>query len=70
MNEDLPNMNWAKTLKKCAWKCLASVFILAALYYVVICPCDRLGRCHWEEIVGCLMGAGFVVLLDNIRTRT
>ena len=50
----------------CAPKFIVGSLLVYALYYVVICPCDVLVNCHFEETVSALSGALGTILLLHL----
>ncbi len=54
-------------VRVCVTKSVILAFLAVAAYLVAFCPCDRVGRCHWEGIVLCLIGAGAVLAIENMK---
>jgi hypothetical protein len=54
-------------IRLCVTKSIILGFLAVAMYLVAFCPCERVGRCHWEGIVLCLIGAGSVLAIENMK---
>jgi hypothetical protein len=54
-------------VRVCLTKSVILAFLAVAAYLVAFCPCERVGRCHWEGIVLCLVGAGAVLAIENMK---
>lgn len=54
-------------IRVCVTKTMILGFLAMAGYLVLFCPCERVGRCHWEGIVLCLIGAGALLAIENMK---
>lgn len=54
------------TPRQIVTKGILSGILLFALITIIMCPCERVGRCHWELIMLSLGGAMSLMAIENL----
>ncbi len=50
---------------RCVVKYGSALALALAAYWVVVCPCRAIGRCHWKRIMGAILAAVALLFADN-----
>ena len=50
---------------QCVVRGAAALSLALAAFWVAICPCRAVGRCHWQRICGAILAAVALLYADN-----
>jgi len=50
---------------QCVVRYTAALSLALAAFWVLICPCRAVGRCHWQRIGGAILAAVALLYADN-----